>query len=265
MKNKIISMVTLFTVLLTSAVPVPAMAAKAVTTPSAKISKNTDKVQHRVTVNSENGTRTFRVFEQNAYGKKSYIAQHGCAVCSLTTVLSGYSKKYANYTPKKTYTILEKKVFGTRVWKSNYKKSLRSQMPVSLYGISKVLKACGIKNKYVRYFKDAQAIRQITNHLKTGNAVVIEVNNHQQKNGKISSKYDSRWSSSKHTMALLGLTNNGKVIVADSANRSWSGSRQRIKFATVSHLVKYMIPCKSSSTSCYYTSVRVNGGYILVN
>lgn len=53
--------------------------------------------------------------------------------------------------------------------------------------------------------------------------------------------------------------------MADSATRKWSGKKQRIKFTTMKELVKYMIPCKSVSTSVYYKSVSSAGGYILVN
>ena len=66
-------------------------------------------------------------------------------------------------------------------------------------------------------------------------------------------------------MVLLGMTDKGKVIVADSATRSWSGTKQRLKLTTMNELVKYMIPCKSVSTSVYYKSVSSAGGYILVN
>lgn len=237
-----------------------------VVTPSAMISKETAVDVYNANIQSGSGIRSYRIFAQvsNTYKKNSFIAQHGCAVCSLTTVLSGYSKKYRNYTPAKTSKILEKRVFGTKRWKANYKKSLAAQRPVSLYGVSKVLSYCNISNRYVRFFKDKNAVKQIERHLKTGNPVIIEVNNRKQKNGKFGA-YDKKWSSSKHTMVLLGMTNTGRVIVADSATRSWSGERQRVKFTTMNRLVKYMIPCKSVSTSVYYKNVSSAGGYILVN
>ena len=237
-----------------------------VVTPSAMISKETAVDVYNANIQSGSGIRSYRIFAQvsNTYKKNSFIAQHGCAVCSLTTVLSGYSKKYRNYTPAKTSKILEKRVFGTKRWKANYRKSLAAQRPVSLYGVSKVLSYCNISNRYVRFFKDKNAVKQIERHLKTGNPVIIEVNNRRQKNGKFGA-YDKKWSSSKHTMVLLGMTNTGRVIVADSATRSWSGERQRVKFTTMNRLVKYMIPCKSVSTSVYYKNVSSAGGYILVN
>lgn len=237
-----------------------------VVTPSAMISKETAVDVYNANIQSGSGIKSYRIFAQvsNTYKKNSFIAQHGCAVCSLTTVLSGYSKKYRNYTPAKTSKILEKRVFGTKRWKANYRKSLAAQRPVSLYGVSKVLSYCNISNRYIRFFKDKNAVKQIERHLKTGNPVIIEVNNRRQKNGKFGA-YDKKWSSSKHTMVLLGMTNTGRVIVADSATRSWSGERQRVKFTTMNRLVKYMIPCKSVSTSVYYKNVSSAGGYILVN
>lgn len=237
-----------------------------VVTPMSSISKQTNVNTFNVNIQSGTGLRTYRIFAQTGgeYKKNSFVSQHGCAVCSLTTVLSAYSSKYRDFTPKQTYTILEKKVFGIKRWNANYKKSLAAQRPISLFGISKILSAENISNRYIRFFKDKTAVKQIENHLRKGNPVIIEVNNRKQKNGRFGA-YTTRWSHSKHTMVLLGMTNTGKVIVADSATRDWSGEKQRIKFTTMKHLVQYMIPCKSVSTSLYYKNVYSSGGYILVN
>ena len=115
------------------------VSAQEIVTKKSTISKNTKVDIYKATVQSGNGERTYRVFAQTSkkYKKNSFISLHGCAVCSLTTVLSGYSKKYRNYTPDKTSRILEKKVFGSSRWNANYRKSLGAQRPVSLYGISK--------------------------------------------------------------------------------------------------------------------------------
>lgn len=246
--------------------PLNSFAAKKITTPSKSISRQTDTDVFKVTVNSADGAKTYNIFAQGGSNipVNSYIDLHGCAVSALTTVLSAHTKKYSSLTPTKTYKTLEKKVFGTKVWKANYRKSVRKQMPVSLYGISRILKYSGIKNRYVRYFKDQKAVSEIKAHLYKGKPVIIEVNNHTQKNGKISSKYNNKWANSKHTMVLLGMTDNNKVIIADSAYRKWSGTKQRVKFAKMESLVHYMIPCKSTSYSCYYKSSDSCGGYILV-
>ena len=247
--------------------------AKAITTPYKSLPKETDVNEYVVEINgARNKVLSYRVFSQggNAHVgstlnvKKDYVTIHGCAVSSLTTVLSAHSKRYANYTPTKTYKRLEKKVFGLRSWKANYSKSKNRQMPVSLYGITKILNYCKIKAKYVRTFRDANAVKTIESHLKKGKPVIIEVNNHKQTNGRVYRAYNQKWATTKHTMVLLGMTDTGKVIVADSAYRTWSGSKQRIKFATMKNLVHYMIPSRTRSTSYYYQSASSNGGYVLV-
>ncbi len=238
-----------------------------ITTPYAKLPQDTNIDEYVVDVNSANGTtRSYHVFSQGAstLSEKSYVAIHGCAVSALTTILTAHSPKYADYTPTMTYQTLEKKVFGLKKWRANYSKRPAKQMPVSLYGITRILSYCGIRSKYVRNFKDAKAVKEIENHLRKGKPVIIEVNNHRQTNGRISRKYDKKWATTKHTMALLGMTNTGNVIVADSATRLWSGTNQRIKYTKMSSLVHYMVPTKSKSRSLYYTSIKANGGYILV-
>ena len=271
MKKMIMAMALAFFM---AVAPLQTFAAQNITTSKASISRHTDVDTYTVQVKSAaDGTasvqasggamRTFRVFAQGT--RSAYIRRHGCAASALTCVLSGYTDKYADYTPEKTSRRLEKEVFGTAAWSSNYRKSMAAQMPVSLNGITKILNYCNVPSQYVRYFKDKQAVRDIKKHLYSGNAVIIEVNNHKQKNGKISSRYNYRWSTSKHTMVLLGMTNNGKAIVADSAYRKWSGKKQRIKFAKVEHLVKFMYSCKRSSDGVYYDSQDTTGGYILVN
>lgn len=238
-----------------------------ITTPYENLPQDTTMDEYVVDVNSANGgTLSYHVFSQGAttLSEKSYVAIHGCAVSALTTVLTAHSPKYANYTPTMTYQTLEKKVFGKKKWRANYSKHPAKQMPVSLYGITKILSYCGIKSTYVHTFKDAKAVKQIEAHLKKGKPVIIEVNNHRQTNGKISRKYDKKWATTKHTMALLGMTDTGKVIVADSATRLWSGTNQRIKFAKMSSLIHYMVPSKFKSRSLYYMSIRANGGYVLV-
>ncbi len=167
--------------------------------------------------------------------------------------MTGFGK---NITPKRVTDKngLEYKAFGKKIWKKNYKKELKDQMPVSLYGINKILNNNGIQTEYVRRFSDAEACQQIISHLKTGNPVVIEA-----KKGK--------WANSYHTMVLLGLTDTGKAIIADSANRTGFGSKQRVKYESVSNLIKHMFACSVSgakSANCYFGSSS-GGGYILVN
>lgn len=209
--------------------------------------------------------RTYVVYRQNAsvnaydtYPK--YMTYHGCAACAAATVLSGF--KGTTITPQKLIkkSGYEYKTFGSSVWKKNYAKDLDDQMPVSLYGITKILNKYGVAAEYVRTFSDTEATAQIKQHLRTGNPVIIEVS----KTNRHTGQADKKWSNSYHTLALLGMTDTGQVIVADSVNRTAFGEEQRIKYATVEELIPYMYTSTNlTSTSCYFSSKA--GGYILVN
>ena len=271
-KNKILSFLKKFlclalAVIVMSSAYGPSLQAKSYITPKSDLPQNTDAKVVKVTLKNRKGPLTFIIQAQSGFGirVKSFIHQHGCAVSALTTVLRAYNKKYANVSRQYVYKKLEKRVFGKKKWSANYSKSSGSQRPVSLYGISKVLKKCGVKNKYIRSFSNKKAVKKIEKHLKKGNVVIIETNNHKQDDGDFHKKYTSRWAGSKHTMVLLGMTDNGMVIVADSAYRPWSGPDQRIKYARMEQLVRYMIPCKKHSKNCYFRSISDSGGYILVN
>lgn len=235
-----------------------------ITTPTSALPSTSVADVLDVTVESYPGTRTYTVYRQSASVNKTsgdngvysgYMPAHGCAACAVSTVLSGYSGMKMG--PIYMTESIERRIFGT-AWQENYSKAQSKQMPVSLYGITKILDAYNVSNEYVRQFDQATAVQQITNHLKTGNAVIIEVK-------KIGS--DAKWSNSKHTLVLLGMTDNGYAIVADSADRAdYFGDQRRIKYATVMELVQYMFPCTNpTSTSVYYTSESACGGYILVN
>ena len=258
----------MFAVAVIAATSFPAGAwVKTITTPVSSLPADSDVSQITVAINGNEGIRNFTIYGQHKkpWKKDKYLKLHGCAVSSLTTVLSGYTKKYKNYTPQQVRDIVEKKALGTAVWNSNYNKTIMKQMPVSMYGISRVLNYAGIKTKYVRTFTNKSARKQIKKHLESGNVVVIETNNRTQHNGRFSSTTTTRWSRSKHTMVLLGLTDTGKVIVADSSQRNWSGQNQRIKYTTVKEIVKYLIPCTSSVKTSYFSSTANSGGYVLVN
>lgn len=221
--------------------------------------------RYKVTVNSYPNMRSYTVYRQsadiNASSFKKYMPRHGCAASAVATVMTGFGK---NVTPKSVTDKggLEYKAFGAASWKKNYKEKYNDSdkkdksMPVSLYGISTILNKHGIRTRYVRRFEKTEAASQITTHLRTGNPVVVEM-----KKG--------RWANSYHTMVLLGITNTGKAIIADSADRADTfGNKRRIKYETVSNLLNEgMFSCTKSgelSTNCYFSSSG-GGGYILVN
>lgn len=212
-----------------------------------------------------NGTqRTYRLFKQNAHNYPrydSYLAWHGCATCSLATVLGAYNDNYTGVLPSSVIDGVEKQYTSGKDWtREHVKRSLRGQMPLSLYGISSILKSSGVENTYVRTYTEAEARRDILSHLKTGNSVIFEV---RQKNNR-TGKRTKRWTNSYHTMVLLGVLTNGKVLLCDSVDRSWYNGGQRLKTVELSDVMEYMFPCTTFSESMYYNGASSDGGYIKI-
>lgn len=218
---------------------------------------------------ASDSVRVLTVFYQKAmdYGKYSmYVSKHGCAVCSLTTMLRGWSDKYRDLRPDETITRVEKTHFSKLAWYANYLRPMPVMMPVSLYGISCILSSEGIPNRYVRSFTDNEAAAEIKSHLLSGKPVIIETSRMRRHAGKIADRRDNKYTGSNHTQILLGMTPAGKVVFADSADRKWSGSRQRLKEAPLEDMIDYMFPQKFSfDTHKYFPCRSGTGGYILVD
>ena len=134
---------------------------------------------------------------------------------------------------------------------------------MTLYGITKVLDHYKIANTYVRSFKDPEAAEEILDHLKSGRPVIFEVKNYD----RYRKKKSTRWANSYHTMVFLGLTDTGKVIVADPANRSSKtfGTMGRLKYVNIEEVIPYMFSCTSGKNHCYFSSSSTAGGYILID
>ncbi len=218
--------------------------------------------------------RTYTIHRQNAKQNlsamfKGYMPQHGCSVSSLTCVLNAFSAYSEN--PVSTVENTEKMILGTESWTANYLEKdciTKHRMPISQYGMTKILDYYHVPNRYVRKFTDKEAISEITQHLKTGNPVIFVVSAYDRsKKTSTSSGKTEKWTTGYHCMTMLGLTEKGKVIIADTVNRSKTtfGDDQRIKYATVTELVHYMFPCTSNSTSKYWSGKAGAGGYILIN
>ena len=140
--------------------------------------------------------RLFPVFQQKAgtYGAYSeYMTRHGCACCSLTTLLAAYVPGYSALRPEKTVAQVEREHFGEAVWKKNYGKHIARQMPVSLYGISRILTDCGVPHRYVGAFEDEDALREIGAHLYSDRPVVVETSRMKRQNGRIVRWFDKRF------------------------------------------------------------------------
>ena len=159
-------------------------------------------------------------------------------------------------------------MFGN-AWTKNYSKkdtddSKSRPMPISLYGMTKVLDAYQVKYRYVRAFEDTQAMAEIEAHLKSGNPVIFIVSAKSRFKGARKNK----WTTGYHCMTMLGMTDTDEVIIADTVDRSRDifGDDQRIKYAPLDELIGYMFSCTdTTSTSLYWGGKASSGGYILIN
>ena len=218
--------------------------------------------------NPEGNTRVYPVFQQNAmiYGEYSeYMKMHGCACCSLTSVLAAMRRSMAGYMPQDTIRTVEKKYLPRWDYEKNYSRHVSKQMPVTLYGISQILKKESIQCNYVMHFERKTAMDVIDRHLCSGNPVIFETSRIRYKKNLPVSFNDKKYAGSYHTMIMLGYDRQGKVIFTDSATRSWAGDRQRLKWADLSELMNYMFPQKNTESNPVYFQKRKNtGGFILV-
>ncbi len=241
-----------------------------VTVPQKLVTNMTDlpmetrKARVTVTIHSYPGDRTYTVFNQ-ADGKNKtrkfphYMPAHGCAACSTSVVLTGFG---IPMTPADMVEKVERVVLGDK-WEKNYSRDHRHRMPMTLYGITRVLDRYKIANTYVRTFKDGEAKKQILEHLLTGRPVIFEVKNYNRYKNKKSTK----WANSYHTMVFLGVTDTGKVIVADPANRSSKtfGTMGRLKYVDIDEVIPYMFSCTSATKHNYFSTGATAGGYILID
>lgn len=208
--------------------------------------------------------RNYTLYKQNAHNYSSYdnyLAWHGCAHCSLATVLGAYNEDYEGIKPNEIITGIEKKYADPKAWSREHEKhSLRYQMPLSLHGISSLLTKGKVSNEYVPFFSYDEARADIIEHLKTGNPVIVEVRQKSSKTGKFS----KRWTNSYHTMIFLGIFTDGKILLCDSVNRSWYDGGQRYKTVTIDDVMEYMFTSKRTTTSYYYDGAASDGGYIKI-
>lgn len=209
-------------------------------------------------------TRTYRLFKQNAHNYPkydSYLAWHGCATCSLASVLGAYNPSYNKVFPSSIIDGAEKQTVDASSWnREHVERPLKSQMPLSLFGISSILNQHNVSTSYVRSYSEQEAKADIISHLKTGNSIIFEVRQKSNKTGKKS----HRWTNSYHTMVFLGILTNGKVLLCDSIDRSWYDGGQRVKIVDLEDVMEFMFPCTSFSESMYYDGASSDGGYIKV-
>ena len=212
--------------------------------------------------------RIYPVFQQNAgiYGEYSdYLRMHGCACCSLTSMLAAMRRNMAGFMPQDTITRVEKNLLPRQDYEKNYSRPVEKQMPVTLYGISRILKHEAIQCSYIMHFKRKTAMEVIDRHLCSGNPVIFETSRIRYKKSMIASIMDKKYAGSYHTMIMLGYDKDKRVIFTDSATRSWAGDVQRLKWAPLEELMDYMFPQRNTQSHPVYFHRRSDtGGFILV-
>ena len=207
--------------------------------------------------NNEGKTITYQISDQDKkkFDKNDeYIKLHGCAISCLTSVLNAKVPLLSGSTPDQIIASVERKVLGVSLFEKNYSRPVEKQMPITLYGMTKVFEEYGINHKYVYDFNTSTAVKEIAHNLQKGNPVIICVR----------SSPDKKWTEYAHIMLLIGLTDDGRAIICDSMNRSWSATDQRIKYEKVDELVKYMKSTKKKPTDLYWSTGSGKDGYILV-
>lgn len=207
--------------------------------------------------NSEGKTLVYPISDQDKkkFDKNDeYMKLHGCAISCLTSVLNAKVPILSCSTPDQIIESVERKVLGLSLFKKNYNRTVEKQMPITLYGMTKVFDEYDISHKYVYDFSISTAVKEITFHLQKGNPVIICAR----------SSPDTKWSGYAHIMLLIGLTDEGRAIICDSMNRDWSGTEQRIKYAKVDELVKYMKSTTKEPTDLYWSTGSGKDGYILI-
>ena len=224
------------------------------------------------------GWHTFTVFKQAArtYNEYSeFLAGHGCANCTLTNMIRAYAPAYATATPDSVIATIERQVAGEEAWTENHvTKAPDDQSPLSMYGISQILSAAGVRNTYVTKFNsnmrdssDGNAAADIIAHLKTGNPVVFEARDYNRYTGQA----DGRWTKNYHTLSLLGYFVDGRVLLTDTAGRGWYKPSngyyggQRFKIVDLKDPMSHMFSCEKKPNTIYFKGTSKAGGYIKVN
>lgn len=224
------------------------------------------------------GWHTFTVFKQAArtYGEYSeFLAGHGCANCTLTNMIRAYAPAFATATPDSVIATIERQVAGEEAWTENHvTKAPDDQSPLSMYGISQILSAAGVRNTYVTKFNsnmrdssDGNAAADIIAHLKTGNPVVFEARDYNRYTGQS----DGRWTKNYHTLSLLGYFVDGRVLLTDTAGRGWYKPSngyyggQRFKIVDLKDPMSHMFSCENKPNTIYFKGTSKAGGYIKVN
>lgn len=216
-------------------------------------------------VNSRGSRYNYRIFNQKAgYDTYSgYLSAHGCSTCALTSILRN-NEGLEDLTPDGCLEEILTETAGDEVFDANFSKSARKQMPVTLYGAKKVFEKYGVSYKLPA--ADAKKReKEITAWLKAGDPVLFTF-------GNGSSAGLSRHT---HTVLLLGIDDDGYVIIGDSLHKSaahW-GSQGLVKTGqlTVADMLSFIkkdgewsVCNEETDSSHFFYRNSSDRGYLLV-
>lgn len=161
----------------------------------------------------ENNKKTYIEYKQNgdfSWSNNQYwggtMAENGCGITALATILSGYNQEYTpedlrqKYYPKLDYDTLSEELFN------NFK----------------------IKNTNFYYDSVHLSQEKLQEHLKTNRPILICVWN---------KPHNNRWTSASHYMSLLAADNNDMVYVSnpnggknDSKSSGWYNFKEVVPY-----------------------------------
>ena len=185
------------------------------------------------TSNNSGSDYTYRIFNQKAgYDNYSnYLSAHGCSTCALTSILRNI-EGLEELTPDACLEI-QRKAAGDDLFNSNFSKTPKKQMPITQYGARKVFDSQGVYYELPES-DPAKREQQITDWLRSGDPVYFTFGN-----GK-----EGNLSGGTHTVLLLGIDEDGYVVIGDSLHKSavhW-GTQGLVKAGrlTVADMLSYI-------------------------
>lgn len=173
--------------------------------------KSRGKTAAATVVNSKGFTYNYTMYLQGAgYNSWShYMKHHGCSNCAMTSLLNAVCPELKDFTPDRMVEEVQYDVFGEKAFWKNYDKDMnKGSMPVTLYGMTKIFDKYGVKYK-LPTSDQSQYENEITGHLRGGDPVIITF----AKGG------EKGLSNSIHTILLIGIDEDGYVIIGDSLHK----------------------------------------------
>ena len=205
-------------------------------------------------INTIKGSTNFKCWSQGDFGSDEagkWLRYHGCGTCAFVTAIQPFFPKYANITPKTFYTSIMKntKKFG----------AISQGGSIGYAMMNTIVSEAGGKTVICQNYTVDNAIKDIKAHLKTGQPVVITVRSRAFKGNN---KIDKKYTSYAHYIALLGLTEDGNVIAADSSKHLWSldGTGQvRFKIGNLRDILEHTQTYVNAKPTIYYSNAGSNG------